>query len=77
MLEQAIRRRWRDGPRRPITAYLKSNTFKTIIGEVDIRNQKLNRFWTVGQWQDGFFQSRVGSRLAGKLRPAGTKPGAR
>jgi branched-chain amino acid transport system substrate-binding protein len=43
--------------RAKITAYLKSHTFKTIIGEVDIRNQKLNRFWTVGQWQDGFFHA--------------------
>ena len=34
--------------RAKITAYLKSHTFKTIIGEADIRNQKLNRFWTVG-----------------------------
>jgi branched-chain amino acid transport system substrate-binding protein len=43
--------------RTKITAYLKSHTFKTIIGEADIRNQKLNRFWTVGQWQDGFFHA--------------------
>jgi len=40
-----------------ITAHLKSKTFKTIIGEVDIRNQKLNRYWTVGQWQDGTFHA--------------------
>jgi branched-chain amino acid transport system substrate-binding protein len=46
--------------REKITAYLKSNTFKTNIGEVDIRNQKLNRFWTVGQWQDGFFHAVAG-----------------
>jgi branched-chain amino acid transport system substrate-binding protein len=43
--------------REKITAYLKSHTFKTMIGEVDIRNQKLNRYWTVGQWQDGFFHA--------------------
>ena len=46
--------------RAAITAYLKSHTFKTIIGEVDIRNQKLNKFWTVGQWQDGFFHAVAG-----------------
>ena len=29
-----------------ITAYLKSHTFKTIVGELDIRNQKLDKFYT-------------------------------
>jgi branched-chain amino acid transport system substrate-binding protein len=43
--------------RAKITEYLKKNTFKTMIGEVDIRNQKLNRYWTVGQWQGGFFHA--------------------
>ena len=46
------------GPRSPTTS--RANTFKTIIGEVDIRNQKLNRYWTVGQWQDGFFHAVAG-----------------
>ena len=43
--------------RKAITAYLKSHTFKTHIGELDIRNQRLNKFWTVGQWRDGFFHA--------------------
>ena len=43
--------------RAAITAHLKSNTYQTIIGEVDIRNQKLKRYWTVGQWQDGTFHA--------------------
>jgi branched-chain amino acid transport system substrate-binding protein len=43
--------------REKITAHLKSNTYKTIIGEADIRKQKLTRYWTVGQWQDGFFHA--------------------
>jgi branched-chain amino acid transport system substrate-binding protein len=43
-----------------IIDHLKKNTFKTIIGEVDIRNQKLARVWTVGQWQDGFFHAVAG-----------------
>jgi branched-chain amino acid transport system substrate-binding protein len=43
-----------------VTEYLKKNTFKTIIGDVDIRNQKLNRYWTVGQWQEGFFHAVAG-----------------
>ena len=40
-----------------ITAYLKSHTFKTIVGELDIRNQRLDKFYTVGQWQNGFFNA--------------------
>ena len=40
-----------------ITEHMKKNTFKTIIGDADIRSQKLTRYWTVGQWQDGFFHA--------------------
>src|SRR5271165_3782441 len=43
-----------------ITAYLKSHTFKTIVGELDIRNQRLDKFYTVGQWQNGFFNAVAG-----------------
>jgi branched-chain amino acid transport system substrate-binding protein len=43
--------------RKAITADLKSHTFKTLVGEVDIRSQKLDKFWTTGQWQDGFFHA--------------------
>jgi hypothetical protein len=28
-----------------------------VIGDVDIRKQRLDRYWTVGQWQDGFFHA--------------------
>ena len=60
--------------RAKITAYLKSHTFKTIIGEADIRNQKLNRFWTVGQWQDGFFHAVDGIGFA-DYKPVKLKTG--
>ena len=40
-----------------VTAYLKSNTFKTLIGEIDLRSQMQNIAYTVGQWQSGFFHS--------------------
>jgi hypothetical protein len=43
--------------RAAITAYLKSHTFKTIVGELDIRNQRLDKFYTVGQWQKGFYNA--------------------
>ena len=40
-----------------ITDYLKSHTFKTLIGEIDLRSQLQNIAYTVGQWQNGFFRS--------------------
>ena len=43
-----------------ITAYLKNNKFKTIVGELDVRNQRLDKFYTVGQWQNGFFNAVAG-----------------
>jgi branched-chain amino acid transport system substrate-binding protein len=46
--------------REAITKHLKSNTYKTIIGDLDIRDQKLKRYWTVGQWQDGIFHAVAG-----------------
>ncbi|MGO9698869.1 MAG: amino acid ABC transporter substrate-binding protein [Xanthobacteraceae bacterium] len=40
-----------------VTAYLKGHTFKTLIGEIDLRSQLQNIAYTVGQWQNGFFHS--------------------
>jgi branched-chain amino acid transport system substrate-binding protein len=47
-----------------ITEYLKSHTFKTLIGEIDLRSQLQNIAYTVGQWQNGFFHSVAGVGLA-------------
>jgi branched-chain amino acid transport system substrate-binding protein len=46
--------------KKAIIAYIKGNTFKTIVGEMDLRNQQMTRAWTVGQWQDGYFQAVAG-----------------
>jgi branched-chain amino acid transport system substrate-binding protein len=46
--------------KKAITAHIKSRTFKTIIGDMDLRNQQMTNYWTVGQWQDGFFQAVAG-----------------
>jgi branched-chain amino acid transport system substrate-binding protein len=46
--------------REAITAHLKSHTYPTIIGEMDVRQQKLTRYWTVGQWQQGTFYAVAG-----------------
>jgi branched-chain amino acid transport system substrate-binding protein len=47
-----------------ITEYLKGHTFKTLIGEIDLRSQMQNIAYTVGQWQNGFFRSVAGIGLA-------------
>ena len=47
-----------------VTEYLKSHTFKTLIGEIDLRSQLQNIAYTVGQWQNGFFRSIAGVGLA-------------
>jgi branched-chain amino acid transport system substrate-binding protein len=41
--------------RKAIIAYLKSNSFDTVIGPVKFKNQNNEKFWTVGQWQGGKF----------------------
>jgi branched-chain amino acid transport system substrate-binding protein len=43
--------------REAVTEYLKNHTFKTVIGEIDLRTQLQNIAYTVGQWQNGFFHS--------------------
>ena len=46
MLTTGDRRRRLDGrgEARCITAHLKSNKYKTIVGEIDVRNQRLDKF---------------------------------
>jgi len=41
--------------RKAVTAYIKDNEFKTVIGPVKYDNQNSARFWTVGQWQGNKF----------------------
>jgi branched-chain amino acid transport system substrate-binding protein len=46
--------------RTAIAGYLRNNKFKTLIGEVDLPGQILNKVYTVGQWQGGFFEAVAG-----------------
>ena len=59
MIEQAI-----EGvgsmDRKAITEHFRTHTYKTLIGELDVRNQKLNWLWTVGQWQGDVFHGVAG-----------------
>ena len=42
--------------RKAVVDYIKENNFKTVIGDVKFKNQNEERYWTVGQWQDGMFR---------------------
>jgi len=46
--------------REAIAAQLKSHTYKTLLGEFDVRNQLLNRLYTAGQWQGPWFHAVAG-----------------
>ncbi len=54
--------------RAAVTEYIKNNSFKTVLGEWRFRNQVIEQFWTVGQWQGDRF---VGVASTGK---PGEKP---
>ena len=38
-----------------IANYFRNNKFTTIVGEVSLPGQMLDKVYTVGQWQNGFF----------------------
>jgi branched-chain amino acid transport system substrate-binding protein len=41
--------------RNAIAAHFRGRKFKTLIGEVELPGQILDKVYTVGQWQNGFF----------------------
>jgi len=57
-----------------VTAYIKSHGFKTVLGDWTFKNQIIENYWTVGQWQGGKF---VGVASTGKPgeRPVQLKTG--
>lgn len=59
--------------RKAVTAYIKKNKFKTILGEMDFSGQISNKFWTVGQWQGGKFYGVKSVDMPG-ARPIKAKP---
>ena len=50
--------------RKAVTAYIKKNSFKTVMGEIKFINQKVESFWTVGQWQNGYFYGVEGNNVS-------------
>ncbi len=51
--------------KKAVIAYLKNNEFKTVMGPIKFDNQNSNRYWTVGQWQDGVFRGVASSNMPG------------
>ncbi len=41
--------------RKAVVDYIKNNSFKTVMGDWKFKNQTIENFWTVGQWQGGKF----------------------
>ena len=41
--------------RAAVIAYIKANSFDTVMGPIRFNNQNNEKFWTVGQWQGGKF----------------------
>jgi len=46
--------------RMAIAEHIRENKFKTLIGEIGVPGQVLDKVWTVGQWQNGFFAAVAG-----------------
>jgi branched-chain amino acid transport system substrate-binding protein len=57
-----------------VTDFIKKNSFKTVLGDWAFKNQVIENYWTVGQWQGGKF---VGVASTGKPgeRPVQLKTG--
>ena len=51
--------------RAAVVDYIKANTFDTIMGPINFENQISNKYWTVGQWQDGKFRGVKSSNMDG------------
>ena len=64
ILEQAIEGVG-EADREKVTQYIKDNTFDTIMGDISFENQVSNKFWTVGQWQDGVYRGVASSNMDG------------
>jgi branched-chain amino acid transport system substrate-binding protein len=46
--------------RMAIADHIRKNKFKTLVGELSLPGQTLDKVWTVGQWQNGFFNAVAG-----------------
>ena len=72
VLEQAIEAKGTD--RKAVTQYIKDATFKTVMGPWKFKNQVIENFWTVGQWQNGKFYGVASTGMPGE-KPVSVKTG--
>lgn len=57
-----------------VVAELRKAPFKTIIGEVDLKDGINHKVWTVGQWQDGVFNGVASDGIPGAKAPVKKEP---
>jgi len=60
--------------RKAVTAYIKNNSFKTVMGPWKFNNQTIEKYWTVGQWQNGSFHGVASTGMPG-AKPVVEKTG--
>lgn len=72
ILEQAIERVGLD--KEKIIAEMQSGTFKTILGDVQFKENMLQNVFQAGQWQDGEFHGVSPANLPGARKPIVPKP---
>ena len=57
-----------------VVAELRKAPFKTIIGEVDLKDGINHKVWTVGQWQNGVFNGIASDGIPGAKAPVKKEP---
>jgi len=46
--------------RMAIADHIRKTKFKTVVGEISLQDQTLNKVYTVGQWRNNFFPGVAG-----------------
>jgi len=72
VLEQSIEAVGLD--RKAVTDHIGKSTFQTVMGPWKFNKQAIDKYWTVGQWQNGVFHGVASTGLPG-AKPVIVKPG--
>lgn len=57
-----------------VVAEIRKGPFKTVIGEVDLKDGINHKVWTVGQWQNGVFTGVAADGIPGAKAPVKKQP---
>ncbi len=57
-----------------VIAEIRKKPFKTVIGEVDLKDNINHKVWTVGQWQGGVFNGVASAGIPGAKAPVKKEP---